>query len=71
MASSNAVTLLVSVLLGIAVFDETLTAGTGSRVVAWGGIALALAGVAQLAARSEPPTEGSGAPGDVSGPRSA
>jgi drug/metabolite transporter (DMT)-like permease len=56
MASSNAVTLLVSVVLGAAVFDEMVGTDALTRFVAWVGIAVAVTGVVVLAARSESPT---------------
>jgi drug/metabolite transporter (DMT)-like permease len=56
-ASSNAVTLLVSVTLGVIVFGEMLGTSTGTRVVAWLGLAAALVGVGRLAATAEPPDE--------------
>jgi drug/metabolite transporter (DMT)-like permease len=61
MASSNSVTLFSSVLLGIAVYGETLAkagaAHSGSTVV---GLVVAIVGIAFLAG-SEPPTEVAGA----------
>lgn len=54
MASSNAVTLFVSVLLGITVFGETLSRGHGRLVPAVVGLAIAVVGIALLAG-SEPP----------------
>jgi drug/metabolite transporter (DMT)-like permease len=62
MASSNSVTLFSSVLLGIAVYGETLakagTAHSGSTVI---GLVVAVVGIAFLAG-SEAPTEVTGAP---------
>jgi len=54
-ASSNAVTLFVSVLLGIVVFGEALGTSPATRVVAWAGLAVALAGVAVLATHAQAP----------------
>jgi drug/metabolite transporter (DMT)-like permease len=49
MATSNALTLLSSVVLGLTVFGETLGSGTGSRVAVVAGLALAALGIAMLA----------------------
>jgi uncharacterized membrane protein len=49
MAASNATTLVISVLLGIAVFDETLSNGGGRMAPALIGLALAVVGVMMLA----------------------
>jgi len=54
MASSNSVTLFVSVLLGITVFGETLAHGDGRLVPAVIGLSIAVVGIALLAG-SEPP----------------
>jgi drug/metabolite transporter (DMT)-like permease len=48
LASSNALTLLTSVVLGFTVFEETVEAGA-RRGLAFAGLALALAGVVSLA----------------------
>ncbi len=55
-ASANVVTLLMGVLLGITVFDESLHSGAGSRVLALVGLLLALAGVGLLASAAEKPS---------------
>jgi len=52
-ASANAVTLFMGVLLGITVFDETLASGVGDRLASIGGLVLALAGVILLASSGE------------------
>jgi drug/metabolite transporter (DMT)-like permease len=49
MASANAVTLVASVVLGVAVFSETLAGGGGRQVPAFLGLALAVVGIALLA----------------------
>jgi len=54
MASSNAVTLFVSVVLGITVFGEALSHGNGRLVPAAAGLVIAVVGIALLAG-SEPP----------------
>jgi drug/metabolite transporter (DMT)-like permease len=55
MASANSVTLFTSVILGIAVYDETLSkSGTGYTSSAFVGLAIALAGIALLAGSSAP-----------------
>jgi hypothetical protein len=56
MASSNAVTLFMSVGLGITVFDETLHSG-GRRLPAILGLLIALLGVGRLAG-AQPPAAG-------------
>lgn len=56
-ASSNAVTLFGSVVLGITVFGETLAHGNGHLVPAVLGLAVALVGVGLLAT-APPPTAG-------------
>jgi drug/metabolite transporter (DMT)-like permease len=58
MAASNATTLVISVVLGIAVFDETLSNGGGRMAPALIGLALAVVGVVMLAR----PTEDDAAP---------
>jgi drug/metabolite transporter (DMT)-like permease len=55
MGSSNAITLFMSVILGITVFDETL-AGGAARTVAILGLVVALVGVALLAGAQPPLT---------------
>ncbi len=57
MASSNAVTLVASVILGVAVFGETLTSGGGRQVPALLGLALAVVGIALLATAKPPDNE--------------
>jgi drug/metabolite transporter (DMT)-like permease len=58
MASSNSVTLFSSVILGIVVYDETLSkSGAGYSGAAAVGLAVAIAGIALLAG-SEAPTSG-------------
>jgi drug/metabolite transporter (DMT)-like permease len=57
MASSNAVTLVASVILGVAVFGETLTGGGGRQVPALLGLALAVVGIALLATAKPPDNE--------------
>jgi len=59
MAASNASTLMFSVVFGIAIFDETLTQGTGRVVSAWIGLAIAVFGVLMLAS-STPGTTSEG-----------
>jgi len=54
MASSNAVTLFVSVVLGISVFGETLSHGSGRLVPAIVGLAVAVVGIALLAGSAPP-----------------
>jgi hypothetical protein len=54
MASANAVTLVASVVLGVAVFGETLTGGGGRQVPALLGLALAVVGIALLATAKPP-----------------
>ncbi len=61
MASSNAVTLFMSVLLGITVFGETLHAGDGRRLPALLGLGVALLGVALLAGAQSPAPSADGA----------
>ena len=53
-SSSNAMTLLASVLLGIAVFGESLGHGGGQLVPAVIGLAIGVAGIARLASASVP-----------------
>jgi drug/metabolite transporter (DMT)-like permease len=68
MASSNAVTLFSSVILGIAVYGEKLSAGGGGHVASAAvGLAVAIAGVVLLGSAEEPPaTEPASAGGDPS-----
>lgn len=54
MASSNSMTLVSSIVLGAAVFDETIARGDGRLAPVVIGLAAALAGIALLAA-AEPP----------------
>lgn len=49
MATSNALTLLSSVVLGLTVFGETFPSGSGSRIAVVAGLALAALGIALLA----------------------
>ena len=63
MASSNASTLVFSVIFGITIFDESLAHGAGRAVPAWLGLGLAVAGVLRLA--------GSTAAGDTPGQQAA
>ena len=53
-SSSNAMTLLASVLLGIAVFGESLGHGGGQLVPAVIGLAIGVAGIARLASAAVP-----------------
>ena len=56
LASSNSVTLFSSVVLGIALYGETLSASGGAHVgSAYVGLAVAIGGIALLAG-SEPPS---------------
>jgi drug/metabolite transporter (DMT)-like permease len=57
MAANNATTLLYSMVLGVVVFDETLAGGAARRLPAWGGLALAVAGVVVLAGRASEPSK--------------
>ena len=54
MASSNAVTLFVSIVLGLTVFGEDLARGGGRLVPAVAGLAVALGGVVLLAGAKPP-----------------
>lgn len=54
-ATSTALDPVVSVMLGIALFDETLATTTVGAVVALGALGAALAGIAALAHEWEPP----------------
>jgi drug/metabolite transporter (DMT)-like permease len=66
MASSNAVTLFGSVLLGITVFGQTLSAGGGRLAPALGGLGAALLGIVLLAGASQPePSAAHWRPGEV------
>ena len=67
MASSNAVTLFVSILLGLTVFGEGMARGSGHLIPAVLGLAVALIGVVLLAGAEPPPAAGPAA-GDVVGP---
>ncbi len=65
MASSNASTLVFSVIFGMAVFQETLSEG-GGLVPAWVGLVIAVVGVIALAGSPPPataPADGSPTPG--------
>jgi drug/metabolite transporter (DMT)-like permease len=59
MASSNAMTLFASVVLGVAVFDEALSHGNGQLAPAIIGVATALAGIVLLASAKPPTRSGS------------
>lgn len=61
MASSNAVTLFTSVLLGITVFGEQISDGSGKLAPALVGLAVALVGIVLLAG-AEPPQQSEGMP---------
>ena len=65
MASSNAVTLFMSVLLGITVFGETLQGGGGQRLPAVLGLLVALLGVSLLAGAQPPGADAGGTPSDA------
>jgi hypothetical protein len=54
LGSSNAITLFVSVLLGVNVFGEQLASGHGELAVALTGLGVALVGVVLLAAAPSP-----------------
>jgi hypothetical protein len=54
MASSNASTLLFSVVFGIRIFDESLNGGGGRLTAAYVGLALAILGVIRLATTQAP-----------------
>ena len=68
MASSNAMTLFASTLLGVIVFDETLAHGDGRLVPAAIGLVVALFGVSALAGEEQPAPDGLGAGGSVAAP---
>ncbi len=69
MASANSVTLFTSVILGIAVYDETISKGgaahSGSAYV---GLFVAIAGIALLAGSDAPQSATLGAPAAPGGP---
>jgi drug/metabolite transporter (DMT)-like permease len=73
MASSNWVTLFVSIVLGLTVFGETISHGNGRLIPAILGLAVALAGIILLAG-AKPPQPGEAehdaqsAPGDTKQP---
>ncbi len=54
MASSNAVTLVASVVLGVTTFGESLTGGGGRLIPASVGLAMTVVGIGLLAAASPP-----------------
>lgn len=54
MASSNAVTLFGSVVLGVSVFGEKLSSGQGRLAPALLGLAVALVGIVLLAGAKPP-----------------
>ena len=58
MASSNAVTLFGSVVLGVSVFGETMSSGGGRLVPAVIGLAVALVGIVLLAGAKPPQSSG-------------
>jgi drug/metabolite transporter (DMT)-like permease len=68
MASSNAMTLFASTLLGVIVFDETLTHGDGRLVPAVLGLVMALFGVSALAGEEQPEPESRTADGSLPAP---
>ncbi len=55
MASSNAVTLFSSVVLGIAVYAEELSASGGGHVASAVGPAVAIVGIVLLGSAEDPP----------------
>jgi drug/metabolite transporter (DMT)-like permease len=62
MASANSVTLFTSVILGIAVYGETISkSGAGHSVSAWAGLLVAILGVALLAGSESPQQAAPGA----------
>jgi hypothetical protein len=63
MSSSNAMTLLASVALGVAVFGETLGHGGGQLIPAVIGLVIAVVGVARLASVPAPTGAGRAAAG--------
>jgi hypothetical protein len=68
MAASNATTLVISVVLGVAVFDEALSSGSGRLLPAIVGLSLAVLGLAMLAspnvsASDQPAPKGQAPPG--------
>ncbi len=68
MASSNAMTLFASTLLGVIVFDETLAHGDGRLVPAVLGLVVALFGVSTLAGEQQPQPGGRAADGSLPAP---
>ena len=58
MASSNAVTLFASVLLGVSVFGETVSDGSGKLAPAIVGLVVALVGIVLLAGAKPPQSIG-------------
>ncbi len=70
MASSNAMTLFASTLLGVIVFDETLARGDGRLIPAVIGLVVALFGVSMLAGEEQPGPDdaGSGSPAAMERP---
>ncbi len=68
MASSNAMTLFASTLLGIIVFDETLAHGDGRLAPAALGLVVALLGMSTLAGEEQPVPDGRGADGSLPAP---
>ena len=70
MASSNAMTLFASTLLGIIVFDETLAHGDGRLIPAALGLMVALFGVSTLAGEEQPAPDGRAADGSLPAPSS-
>ena len=70
MASSNAMTLFASTLLGVIVFDETLAHGSGRLVPAALGLVVALFGVSTLAGEEQPASDRRAADGSLPTPSS-
>jgi drug/metabolite transporter (DMT)-like permease len=69
MASSNAVTLFSSVVLGIVVYGERLSASGGGHVASAAvGLAVAIVGIVLLGSAEEPPTAESASTGGIHSP---
>jgi hypothetical protein len=72
MASSNAVTLFSSVILGIAVYGERLSGNGGGHIAsAFVGLAVAIGGIAILASAEEPTAADPTARGSIRSPAPA